>query len=145
MISKLINILFTILIHIPCLFGLSLFITDKRASNLHTEIIRSDRLLFGFFFPFFTICLLHNHPRGVIKCSSSCKLRKDKSELFGFPCDSCKQVICRNCAGLSASEIRCLPMSPRVLLFWFPDGTGDLRGLKIKLGLLHLRSRILRK
>lgn len=34
-----------------------------------------------------------------------------------FSCDKCKQLFCENCIGLSASEVRCLELKKRVLLF----------------------------
>lgn len=34
-----------------------------------------------------------------------------------YPCDSCKRLICQECSGLSATELRCLPLSSRILKF----------------------------
>lgn len=33
------------------------------------------------------------------------------------PCDSCRNLICNNCSGCSASEIKCLPLRTRILKF----------------------------
>lgn len=60
------------------------------------------------------------------KCKTSCIFRevrkdeskKDNQELFGFPCDCCKKVFCKNCSNISSTEIRALILTTRILPFW---------------------------
>lgn len=53
------------------------------------------------------------------KCNSSCVLKAPKkaeaTELFGFPCDICKVILCRGCGGWSLTEIRFIEMTSRVV------------------------------
>lgn len=50
------------------------------------------------------------------KCKKECTIKDDKGQLFGFPCDVCKNVICAECAGISSSEVRVLIMKSRSLI-----------------------------
>ncbi|CAH1155394.1 unnamed protein product [Phaedon cochleariae] len=54
------------------------------------------------------------------KCNGDCVLKDNKGELFGYPCDQCKQIVCKNCAGLSASEVRAVVIPTRVMPFYCP-------------------------
>lgn len=58
------------------------------------------------------------------KCDELCIQKEDKSSLFGFPCDICQRLVCKNCTGLMASEIRVVPSASRVLLHVCPDCRG---------------------
>lgn len=44
-----------------------------------------------------------------------------KNNITLFPCDSCKRLICADCADLSASEIRCMGLKSRKLMFLCSD------------------------
>lgn len=55
------------------------------------------------------------------KCSAACIFKETKSDLFGYPCDMCKVILCRNCAGFSSTEIRALSMISRVLPYFCTD------------------------
>lgn len=50
------------------------------------------------------------------KCSKECVFKENKTDIFGFPCDICKKVICRDCANLSATEIRVLVQTTKRML-----------------------------
>lgn len=57
------------------------------------------------------------------KCSSECVFRdvsksKEIKELFGGPCDLCGDILCRNCSGISSSEIRALTAQTRVVSYY---------------------------
>lgn len=49
-----------------------------------------------------------------MKACSKCKKAENENL---FPCDSCKSEFCNTCSDLSASEIRCLSLKNRKLLF----------------------------
>lgn len=49
------------------------------------------------------------------KCKVECVFKEGKGEQFGFPCDVCRTVLCRDCAELSATEIRFVAMATRAL------------------------------
>ncbi|KAL3265457.1 hypothetical protein HHI36_009661 [Cryptolaemus montrouzieri] len=55
------------------------------------------------------------------KVATSCKLKDEKNELFGYPCDGCRRIICKTCSGFSVSDVRCIPGSARVLIFFCPE------------------------
>lgn len=55
------------------------------------------------------------------KCIKPCVLREEKNKLFGFPCDFCKKVICSECTGALAGEIRIIPSPSRTTLFLCPS------------------------
>ncbi|XP_072382181.1 uncharacterized protein [Diabrotica undecimpunctata] len=57
------------------------------------------------------------------KCSVSCifKEPKNSGEVFGYPCDFCKRVMCRSCAGISSTEIRCLLLATRIMPYLCKD------------------------
>lgn len=55
------------------------------------------------------------------KCNGICTQKEDKNALFGFPCDLCQRVVCKNCTGLMASEIRVVPSQSRTLFYICPD------------------------
>lgn len=52
---------------------------------------------------------------------------KDIRELFGGPCDLCKRIFCRNCSGISSSEIRAFTSQSRVLSYYCGDCLGTIR------------------
>lgn len=64
------------------------------------------------------------------KCQNPCKPKEEKNELFGFPCDCCKRIICKTCSRISSSEVRCLIMQSRVVIFWCPECMESLKELK---------------
>lgn len=51
------------------------------------------------------------------KCGQDCIFKEPKNagEMFGFPCDFCKRVMCRTCSGIGSTEIRTLILSTRAL------------------------------
>lgn len=49
------------------------------------------------------------------ECGTACVFKESKCELFGYPCDACRTVLCKNCAGLTATEIRFVLLSTRVV------------------------------
>lgn len=49
------------------------------------------------------------------KCKNECTIKEEKGNLFGYPCDFCRNIICSNCAGTSASEVRVLALKTRSL------------------------------
>lgn len=51
------------------------------------------------------------------KCHNECVFKETKTDLFGYPCDICKKIICKNCCGISASEIRVICMVSRIMPF----------------------------
>lgn len=51
------------------------------------------------------------------KCHNECVFRDTKNELFGYPCDICKKIVCKNCCNISASEIRVILMVSRIMPF----------------------------
>lgn len=51
------------------------------------------------------------------KCQNECVFRDTKNELFGYPCDICKKIVCKNCCNISASEIRVVLMVSRIMPF----------------------------
>ncbi|CAH1996103.1 unnamed protein product [Acanthoscelides obtectus] len=42
-------------------------------------------------------------------------------EVFGFPCDICRAVVCADCADISPSEVRVMIMKSRSLFLFCPD------------------------
>ena len=77
------------------------------------------------------------------KCFKPCELKPkdEKSDLFGYPCDTCKKVVCRECTGLLAQEVRCVPSRSRGMLFFCPDCVSVIRELpNLKGELEELRS-----
>lgn len=55
------------------------------------------------------------------KCNENCIFKESKNDLFGFPCDTCKRVLCRTCAEFSATEVRTLVQVKRVLPYFCED------------------------
>lgn len=53
------------------------------------------------------------------KCDVQCvnKRRPRDGEVLGCRCDFCKKVFCKKCAGLSTTEMDCLTLSQRKLVF----------------------------
>ncbi|KAG5871201.1 hypothetical protein JTB14_019297 [Gonioctena quinquepunctata] len=54
-------------------------------------------------------------------CRGSCIFKESKTETFGYPCDLCKRVICKNCSNISATEIRVVQMTARIMPFFCTD------------------------
>lgn len=59
-----------------------------------------------------------------MSCSGTCFLCKGfyiykelKTETFGFPCDLCKRVICKNCSNKSAMDVRVVQMKNYATFF----------------------------
>lgn len=52
-------------------------------------------------------------------CDVQCvnKRRPREGEVFGCRCDFCKKVFCKKCAGLSTTEMDCLTLTQRKLVF----------------------------
>lgn len=55
------------------------------------------------------------------KCTKPCVTREEKGKLFGFPCDFCKEIICSECTGALAGEVRIIPSVSRTTLFLCPS------------------------
>lgn len=60
-----------------------------------------------------------------MKICSKCENKEDNSQIF--QCDSCKSYLCETCGDISATEIRCLQMKKRRLLFICPECDQGLR------------------
>lgn len=61
-----------------------------------SEIIRENCLL-----------ILSLHYESLChKCKREYVMRLDETQLFGFSCDSCANVICAECAGITLLDIR---------------------------------------
>ncbi|KAG5892375.1 hypothetical protein JTB14_035989 [Gonioctena quinquepunctata] len=54
----------------------------------------------------------------MVTCSK-CNNNKNEDDLWN--CDSCKRPLCSKCGGLTASEVKCLQLKKRVLLFFCDD------------------------
>lgn len=61
------------------------------------------------------------------KCKRECTNRESKNELFGFPCDLCKKVYCKECAGLSSTDVRALIQVTKRLPFFCEECMDMLR------------------
>lgn len=61
------------------------------------------------------------------KCKTECVFKETKGEKFGFPCDVCRAVLCRECADLSATEIRFVTMATRAVPYLCGECIGALR------------------
>ncbi|CAG9767595.1 unnamed protein product [Ceutorhynchus assimilis] len=46
---------------------------------------------------------------------------KEIKDLFGGSCDMCRSIICRQCSGVSSSEIRVLTAQTRVVTYYCPE------------------------
>lgn len=55
------------------------------------------------------------------KCNEACFFKETKNETFGYPCDCCKRIICKNCSGISSTEIRVIMLSARIMPFYCPS------------------------
>lgn len=55
------------------------------------------------------------------KCKNECTLKEEKGNLFGYPCDFCRNMVCSSCAGTSASEVRVLILKTRSLFHLCPE------------------------
>lgn len=78
------------------------------------------------------------------KCNTKCTFREgNKSELFGFPCDMCRHIWCKNCSNISSTEIRALVLSSRVLPFFCRECIAALKDVPLlKAQMLELQSEI---
>lgn len=47
--------------------------------------------------------------------------------MFGFPCDICRVVLCRDCAGLSTTEVRFVAMATRAVPYLCKECIGSLQ------------------
>ncbi|KAG5874056.1 hypothetical protein JTB14_004969 [Gonioctena quinquepunctata] len=54
------------------------------------------------------------------QCETDCVLKDNETEISGCPCDQCKRIICKNCAELSALEVRAVVIPTRVMPFYCP-------------------------
>ncbi|CAG9760381.1 unnamed protein product [Ceutorhynchus assimilis] len=66
------------------------------------------------------------------KCRNSCvyvDVTKDKSikDLFGGPCDFCRNIFCKDCSKLTSSEIRALMTQSRVIVFFYQDCMANIK------------------
>ncbi|CAG9769160.1 unnamed protein product [Ceutorhynchus assimilis] len=61
------------------------------------------------------------------KCKTNCVMKESKADVFGYPCECCRRVYCKNCANISATEIRALIMSSRVVLFFCEDCKNSIK------------------
>lgn len=66
------------------------------------------------------------------KCGTACFFKdvtksKDIKDLFGCPCDMCRRTLCRNCSGLSSSEIRVLTAQSRIITYYCPECVETIR------------------
>ncbi|KAL3269216.1 hypothetical protein HHI36_008298 [Cryptolaemus montrouzieri] len=64
------------------------------------------------------------------KCGSTCVFKESKSELFGFPSDFCKMIICTNYASLLSSEIRVLVIASITLPFCCPECRKNINDIR---------------
>ena len=61
------------------------------------------------------------------KCKSPCVIKEEKGKLFGFPCDFCKKIICGDCTGALAGEIRIIPSPTRTTCYFCPNCKNSIR------------------
>lgn len=63
-----------------------------------------------------------------LKCKLNAKVKQIKDDkLVGHTCDYCSRVVCKNCSQISSTEIRCLELSTRILLFYCPDCINNIK------------------
>lgn len=58
-----------------------------------------------------------------IKCKSACAPKEkglQENEIFGCPCDCCKNMICKNCSKMTTTEVRTMILANRTM-FYFCD------------------------
>lgn len=50
-------------------------------------------------------------------CNQICvsKEPKNSNDIFGYPCDLCKKLLCKKCSGISTTELRTLILNSRVM------------------------------
>ena len=68
------------------------------------------------------------------KCKSECffidvSKSKDIKELFGGPCDLCRQVFCRKCTLLSSNKIRVLTAPNKTVSYYCPKCVNTIHTL----------------
>lgn len=61
---------------------------------------------------------------------------KKSVDVFGYPCDHCKKVVCQTCSELSPTELRAVLLSKRTMAFFCPDCSSSVKKL------LHLVDRV---
>lgn len=73
------------------------------------------------------------------KCKQICIYKepsKNSNDTFGFPCDYCKNTLCRKCSEFSSTEIRTLTLSNRVMPYMCRDCVPKLKEV------FHLSTRV---
>lgn len=78
------------------------------------------------------------------KCKQGCVFKESKTELFGFPCDICRKIQCKDCANLSATEIRTLMQTTkRILPFLCDECLNVIKEVPLlKLQVLRLKTEV---
>lgn len=77
------------------------------------------------------------------QCNKECVFKEEKNELFGCPCDVCKEIWCKNCARMSASEIKCLSISKRVIMYFCSVCVEEIKKIsEIKQRLLNVENKM---
>lgn len=77
-----------------------------------------------------------------VKCSVVCVFKdvtrsKDIKDLFGAPCDFCKQVFCSKCSEISSCEIRALVSQSKVINFYCFHCRSSIRDALVALPVLQ--------
>ena len=65
-------------------------------------------------------------------CDQQCTFKdppKNPGEIFGFPCDWCKLIKCKNCAKISANEVRAIATLSRSIPYICKDCAPKLKSL----------------
>lgn len=60
-------------------------------------------------------------------CQAPCIFKEKTGVLFGFPCDVCRVILCKDCGGLSSTEVRFVAMASRGVPYLCKDCIGSLK------------------
>lgn len=76
------------------------------------------------------------------KCNQECIYKdvtksKEIKDRFGAPCDSCKQIVCRDCSNITSSEIRAIMTGSRIILFFCTECINAVRQMPLMKTELH--------
>lgn len=79
-----------------------------------------------------------------LKCLKQCvyKRRPRDDEIFGTACDCCKEVWCKECARISATEIDAIALTQRMLLFYCIDCKSNLKQLPKIANIIELNDKL---
>lgn len=61
------------------------------------------------------------------ECQAACIFKEKTEVLFGYHCDVCRVILCKDCGGLSSTEIRFVAMASRGVPYLCKDCVGSLK------------------